>query len=82
MCEGGKFVLVFWLPTSKGAKMKRTKVQGMHISSGIRYLEYFLLCLNITVLFSLEKRTDSNNRVYFVNHNSRATQWEDPRVSG
>ncbi|XP_029470032.1 E3 ubiquitin-protein ligase Itchy isoform X2 [Rhinatrema bivittatum] len=29
-----------------------------------------------------EKRTDSNGRVYFVNHNTRATQWEDPRSQG
>uniref|UniRef100_A0A8C3W372 E3 ubiquitin-protein ligase n=1 Tax=Catagonus wagneri TaxID=51154 RepID=A0A8C3W372_9CETA len=29
-----------------------------------------------------EKRTDSNGRVYFVNHNTRITQWEDPRNQG
>jgi len=29
-----------------------------------------------------EKRTDQNNRVYFVNHSLRTTQWEDPRVTG
>ncbi|XP_072734968.1 E3 ubiquitin-protein ligase Itchy homolog isoform X1 [Ciconia boyciana] len=29
-----------------------------------------------------EKRTDSNGRVYFVNHNTRITQWEDPRSQG
>uniref|UniRef100_A0A8D0GMX8 E3 ubiquitin-protein ligase n=1 Tax=Sphenodon punctatus TaxID=8508 RepID=A0A8D0GMX8_SPHPU len=28
-----------------------------------------------------EKRTD-NGRVYFVNHNTRITQWEDPRSQG
>lgn len=27
-----------------------------------------------------EKRQESNGRVYFVNHNTRATQWEDPRT--
>uniref|UniRef100_A0A8C3T1D8 HECT-type E3 ubiquitin transferase n=1 Tax=Chelydra serpentina TaxID=8475 RepID=A0A8C3T1D8_CHESE len=27
-------------------------------------------------------RTDSNGRVYFVNHNTRITQWEDPRNQG
>ncbi|XP_023664547.2 itchy E3 ubiquitin protein ligase b [Paramormyrops kingsleyae] len=26
-----------------------------------------------------EKRTDSSGRVYFVNHETRMTQWEDPR---
>ncbi|CAI5778071.1 E3 ubiquitin-protein ligase Itchy homolog isoform X1 [Podarcis lilfordi] len=29
-----------------------------------------------------EKRTDANGRVYFVNHNTRITQWEDPRSQG
>jgi len=29
-----------------------------------------------------EKRADANNRVYFVNHKNRATQWEDPRTQG
>uniref|UniRef100_A0A8C5HXX8 E3 ubiquitin-protein ligase n=1 Tax=Gouania willdenowi TaxID=441366 RepID=A0A8C5HXX8_GOUWI len=29
-----------------------------------------------------EKRTDTNGRVYFVHHPTRATQWEDPRTQG
>uniref|UniRef100_A0A4W3GQ40 E3 ubiquitin-protein ligase n=1 Tax=Callorhinchus milii TaxID=7868 RepID=A0A4W3GQ40_CALMI len=29
-----------------------------------------------------EKRTDSNGRLYFVNHLTRTTQWEDPRTVG
>ncbi|XP_038659604.1 E3 ubiquitin-protein ligase Itchy-like [Scyliorhinus canicula] len=29
-----------------------------------------------------EKRTDSNGRMYFVNHLTRTTQWEDPRTEG
>ncbi|KAG8446212.1 hypothetical protein GDO86_013894 [Hymenochirus boettgeri] len=29
-----------------------------------------------------EKRTDGNGRVYFVNHATRTTQWEDPRSQG
>jgi len=29
-----------------------------------------------------EKRVDSSNRQYFVNHNTRTTQWEDPRTQG
>lgn len=29
-----------------------------------------------------EKRVDGNNRVYFVNHRNRTTQWEDPRTQG
>ena len=32
-------------------------------------------------LFLLEKRQD-NGRVYYVNHNTRTTQWEDPRTQG
>ncbi|KAK2722126.1 E3 ubiquitin-protein ligase Su(dx)-like [Artemia franciscana] len=29
-----------------------------------------------------EKRTETNGRVYFVNHKNRTTQWEDPRTQG
>ncbi|XP_061543312.1 itchy E3 ubiquitin protein ligase a isoform X2 [Phycodurus eques] len=29
-----------------------------------------------------EKRTDTNGRVYYVHHPTRATQWEDPRTQG
>ncbi|BFZ13158.1 hypothetical protein BsWGS_16197 [Bradybaena similaris] len=29
-----------------------------------------------------ERRVDNNNRVYFVNHSNRTTQWEDPRTQG
>lgn len=29
-----------------------------------------------------EKRLDQNNRVYFVNHKNKTTQWEDPRTQG
>lgn len=29
-----------------------------------------------------EKRMGPNNRVYFVNHKNRTTQWEDPRTQG
>uniref|UniRef100_A0A7N8XML0 E3 ubiquitin-protein ligase n=1 Tax=Mastacembelus armatus TaxID=205130 RepID=A0A7N8XML0_9TELE len=33
-------------------------------------------------LSTLERRVDSNDRVYFVNHNTKTTQWEDPRTQG
>lgn len=33
------------------------------------------------LLVSTEKRQD-NGRVYFVNHNTRTTQWDDPRTQG
>ena len=29
-----------------------------------------------------EKRVTQNGRVYFVDHNNRTTQWEDPRTTG
>ncbi|CAD5118870.1 DgyrCDS7543 [Dimorphilus gyrociliatus] len=29
-----------------------------------------------------EKRVDQNGRVYFVNHQNRTTQWDDPRTQG
>lgn len=29
-----------------------------------------------------ERRLDSSSRQYFVNHNTRTTQWEDPRTQG
>lgn len=38
--------------------------------------------IHILIFFMLEKRTDSNGRVYFVHHPTRATQWEDPRTQG
>lgn len=40
-------------------------------------------CGSLTVFFLLlaEKRQD-NGRVYYVNHNTRTTQWEDPRTQG
>lgn len=37
--------------------------------------------LTIPLCFLLEKRQD-NGRVYYVNHNTRTTQWEDPRTQG
>lgn len=44
-----------------------------------------VVCLNVSVFCSLwtaERRVDSNDRVYFVNHNTKTTQWEDPRTQG
>ncbi|XP_075439096.1 NEDD4-like E3 ubiquitin-protein ligase WWP1 isoform X2 [Ascaphus truei] len=29
-----------------------------------------------------ERRVDATDRVYFVNHNTKTTQWEDPRTQG
>lgn len=39
------------------------------------------LQLRLFLCFLLEKRQD-NARVYYVNHNTRTTQWEDPRTQG
>lgn len=37
----------------------------------------------LSVFLSIsERRVDSNDRVYFVNHNTKTTQWEDPRTQG
>ena len=40
------------------------------------YKDYLFSCVVI-----LEKRMLPNGRVYFVNHKSKTTQWEDPRLS-
>lgn len=40
-----------------------------------------VLQLMLPLPFLLEKRQD-NGRVYYVNHNTRTTQWEDPRTQG
>ena len=42
-----------------------------------------VMYFHILLLFAIsEKRVDQNNRVYFVNHKNRTTQWEDPRIQG
>lgn len=33
-------------------------------------------------LIGWERRVQPDNRVYFVNHKNRTTQWEDPRTQG
>lgn len=38
-------------------------------------------CTAFVLCVSTEKRQD-NGRVYFVNHNTRTTQWDDPRTQG
>uniref|UniRef100_A0A6Q2YQN8 E3 ubiquitin-protein ligase n=1 Tax=Esox lucius TaxID=8010 RepID=A0A6Q2YQN8_ESOLU len=60
---------------------QRSQLQGaMHQFSQrflyqVTHIHYFLCPLNAL------KRQD-NGRVYFVNHNTRTTQWEDPRTQG
>uniref|UniRef100_A0A8C9T885 E3 ubiquitin-protein ligase n=1 Tax=Scleropages formosus TaxID=113540 RepID=A0A8C9T885_SCLFO len=36
----------------------------------------------LSSLDSLAEKRQDNGRVYFVNHNTRTTQWEDPRTQG
>ncbi len=38
-------------------------------------------CECVVFMFS-ERRVDTNDRVYFVNHSTKTTQWEDPRTQG
>lgn len=40
-----------------------------------------ITCPKMCILF-VEKRTDTNGRVYFVHHPTRTTHWEDPRTQG
>ena len=49
-----------------------------------RCFDFLCRCRNLEInsipfLFA-EKRTEQNGRVYFVNHSTRETQWEDPRM--
>uniref|UniRef100_A0A4W3J5Z1 E3 ubiquitin-protein ligase n=1 Tax=Callorhinchus milii TaxID=7868 RepID=A0A4W3J5Z1_CALMI len=54
---------------------QRNQLQGAMQHFNQRFLYQCLL------IFFPEKRQD-NGRVYFVNHNTRTTQWEDPRTQG
>ena len=46
-----------------------------------RLLLFILSSFTIPSSRSSEKRMLPNGRVYFVNHKSKTTQWEDPRLS-
>ena len=43
---------------------------------------YMFVVVVVVVVVVVEKRVDPSNRVYFVNHKNRTTQWEDPRIQG
>ena len=53
----------------------------------VLHLQYMLLCITCfcahthTHTHTTEKRQLPNGRVYYVNHKSKPTQWEDPRRS-
>uniref|UniRef100_A0A8C8LSX3 E3 ubiquitin-protein ligase n=1 Tax=Oncorhynchus tshawytscha TaxID=74940 RepID=A0A8C8LSX3_ONCTS len=57
---------------------QRSQLQGaMH-----QFNQRYLYSLNRSVPPLPERRVDSNDRVYFVNHSTKTTQWEDPRTQG
>ncbi|XP_030885310.1 E3 ubiquitin-protein ligase Itchy homolog [Leptonychotes weddellii] len=70
-------------------QLQRSQLQGAMQQFNQRFiygvsslLHYKLNKYLFLTFFCKEKRTDSNGRVYFVNHNTRITQWEDPRSQG
>uniref|UniRef100_A0A4W5MMN5 HECT-type E3 ubiquitin transferase n=1 Tax=Hucho hucho TaxID=62062 RepID=A0A4W5MMN5_9TELE len=69
-----------WGKISLTSHMKRSQINLFS-----RFLNELMIVLKlfcfIPFTFS-EKRTDSNGRVYFVQHTTRTTQWEDPRTQG
>uniref|UniRef100_A0A8C0FBD6 E3 ubiquitin-protein ligase n=1 Tax=Bubo bubo TaxID=30461 RepID=A0A8C0FBD6_BUBBB len=65
-------------------QLQRSQLQGAMQQFNQRFIygRYIFQIFNPLVFPFLQKRTDSNGRVYFVNHNTRITQWEDPRSQG
>uniref|UniRef100_A0A8C8B3U3 E3 ubiquitin-protein ligase n=1 Tax=Otus sunia TaxID=257818 RepID=A0A8C8B3U3_9STRI len=68
-------------------QLQRSQLQGAMQQFNQRFIygRYIFQIFNPLVFPFLcieKKRTDSNGRVYFVNHNTRITQWEDPRSQG
>uniref|UniRef100_A0A671Z3E1 E3 ubiquitin-protein ligase n=1 Tax=Sparus aurata TaxID=8175 RepID=A0A671Z3E1_SPAAU len=64
---------------------QRSQLQGAMHQFNQRYLYSVrqFLPLSFTVEYHPQgRRVDSNDRVYFVNHNTKTTQWEDPRTQG
>uniref|UniRef100_A0A672H776 E3 ubiquitin-protein ligase n=1 Tax=Salarias fasciatus TaxID=181472 RepID=A0A672H776_SALFA len=63
---------------------QRSQLQGAMHQFNQRYLYSVREPPNTLCVFSPtpERRVDSNDRVYFVNHNTKTTQWEDPRTQG
>uniref|UniRef100_A0A8D2MDN4 HECT-type E3 ubiquitin transferase n=1 Tax=Zonotrichia albicollis TaxID=44394 RepID=A0A8D2MDN4_ZONAL len=60
---------------------QRNQLQGAMQHFSQRFLYQVRARLTLCLPFLLEKRQD-NGRVYYVNHNTRTTQWEDPRTQG
>uniref|UniRef100_A0A8C9N417 E3 ubiquitin-protein ligase n=1 Tax=Serinus canaria TaxID=9135 RepID=A0A8C9N417_SERCA len=60
---------------------QRNQLQGAMQHFSQRFLYQVRARLTLSLPFLLEKRQD-NGRVYYVNHNTRTTQWEDPRTQG
>uniref|UniRef100_A0A669CT15 E3 ubiquitin-protein ligase n=1 Tax=Oreochromis niloticus TaxID=8128 RepID=A0A669CT15_ORENI len=73
---------------------QRSQLQGAMHQFNQRYLYSVRLITTLASMMSAEndplgplppgweRRVDSNDRVYFVNHNTKTTQWEDPRTQG
>uniref|UniRef100_A0A8C3AGV7 HECT-type E3 ubiquitin transferase n=1 Tax=Cyclopterus lumpus TaxID=8103 RepID=A0A8C3AGV7_CYCLU len=60
---------------------QRSQLQGAMHQFNQRYL--YSIPIPLCVFYQLlERRVDSNDRVYFVNHSTKTTQWEDPRTQG
>uniref|UniRef100_A0A8C8DZ48 E3 ubiquitin-protein ligase n=1 Tax=Oryzias sinensis TaxID=183150 RepID=A0A8C8DZ48_9TELE len=66
---------------------QRSQLQGAMHQFSQRFLYQVLFLISAppppppVLCVSAEKRQD-NGRVYFVNHNTRTTQWDDPRTQG
>uniref|UniRef100_A0A670Z326 E3 ubiquitin-protein ligase n=1 Tax=Pseudonaja textilis TaxID=8673 RepID=A0A670Z326_PSETE len=59
---------------------QRNQLQGAMQQFSQRFLYQVGKCLPIAP--SLAEKRQDNGRVYYVNHNTRTTQWEDPRTQG
>uniref|UniRef100_A0A8C7IJS9 E3 ubiquitin-protein ligase n=1 Tax=Oncorhynchus kisutch TaxID=8019 RepID=A0A8C7IJS9_ONCKI len=59
---------------------QRSQLQGAMHQFNQRYL--YSLNRSVPPPPPPERRVDSNDRVYFVNHSTKTTQWEDPRTQG
>lgn len=71
----------WWGGGSGGADKLLMSWGGEGCSQDCTPVQTRALQLTLHLPFLLEKRQD-NGRVYYVNHNTRTTQWEDPRTQG
>lgn len=78
-CVRRSSVGVFSCPFQRAGEVGRGSCQTSPVlgRGGLAWVLQLMLPLS----FLVEKRQD-NGRVYYVNHNTRTTQWEDPRTQG